>query len=159
MPTKKENFAKNFSRRLGDVLDGRSHTAVGQRTGYSRAVISKYATGDTPESFYILARLAEEYDIDLHKLITGKNAPSTSEVVKRLKPYAMAHLVEAQRKDEQLKAELITLLRDESMGASQLDRKQEIQEQIEELELYCNTLVRSLNEVLAPFGEGINLPL
>jgi len=159
MSTEKEIFAKNFSERLGGVLDGRSHTAVGHRTGYSRAVISKYATGDIPESFYILARLAEEYDIDLHKLITGKHAPTTLEVVKRLKPYAMAHLLEVQRKNERLKAELMTLLKNESEGMPQPDRKDELAEQIGDLELYCNTLVRSLNEVLAPLGEGINLQL
>lgn len=57
---------KEFAERLRQSLDGRTHVAVGKRIGCSRAVISKYASGDIPECLNILVRVM----IQTHVVLT-----------------------------------------------------------------------------------------
>ncbi len=153
---KKGEFSKNFSSRLQVILDGRTQTSVSKRLGYSQAVLSKYLMGDTPESFLLLAKLAREYKIDLHRLLAGENSPIVAELIRRLKPYVVACLHEITQKMEFTKTELIELLRKQAMGKGvHLERINEISEEIEELQIHHDTIVNSVNEVLEPLGEKI----
>jgi transcriptional regulator with XRE-family HTH domain len=96
MPNKNNNYSKNFSDRLAKILDERTQVSVSKRLGCSRGVIQKYLAGDIPESFELLSKLAKEYDVDLHWLLTGEqlgvdeNDPRVKECIQRIK--AMASL-------------------------------------------------------------------
>lgn len=144
MAIEKEDFAKNFSERLKRALDGRTHTAVSERLGCSRALLSKYLSGDIPDTFWLLAKLAEEYKVDLHDLLTGQPSPSIAEVEKRLKPFVYAHLAEVTQKIKNLQDE-------RSQRPSRLV-EHEINEQVEDLNLYYKAVLKGLNEGLKPYG-------
>lgn len=141
---KKSDFAKNFSERLRKALDDRTHTAVSERLGCSRALLSKYLSGDIPDTFWLLAKLAEEYKIDLHDLLTGQPSPSIAEVEKRLKPFVYAHLAEVAQRIKELQNE-------RSQRPSRL-AEHEINGQLEDLNLYYKAVLEGLNEGLKPYG-------
>lgn len=141
---KKEEFSKKFSERLLRALDSRTLTAVGERIGCSQAVLSKYLSGDIPGSFWLLAKLAEEYKIDLHDLLTGRPSPSIAEVEKRLKPFVYAHLAEVTQK--------IKKLQDERFQRPSRLAEHEINEQLQDLNLYYKAVLEGLNEGLKPYG-------
>jgi len=89
---KKTQFGERFSARLRAAFDDRTHTAVANKAGCSRAVITKWLAGDVPDNIELLARIAAAYPIDLHTLITGKPSPSAQAVAQVLLPFVHCYL-------------------------------------------------------------------
>lgn len=119
---------------------------LGFKTGGS---VSNIEMGKSPVDIYTLLIIAELLDADLHWLITGK--PSLAVI--RLKPYATCHLAERYQEIQDLEKERSELLVKQSLGEVHLIRLEEIQEEIENRRLYCQTVRKVLNEVLEPLGE------
>jgi transcriptional regulator with XRE-family HTH domain len=158
----KSDFEKNFSSRLRLALDGRSQTAVAKRIGYSQGVISMYLMGDIPDSFTLLMRLAEEFNIDLHKLLTGEDAPGLVEAVKCLSPFIFAYFADMAAQIQRWKDKVAALLaenrqveRDQNQ-IQRTDREIEgVLQLIKRYETYYNTGRQEVNKVLEPLGHPI----
>lgn len=153
---KKEDFSEKFSGRLLVALDGRSQTAVAKRVGYSQAVISMYLQGDIPNSFTLLMRLAKEFNIDLHKLLTGEDAPALVEAVKTLSPSVLAYFADIASRTQRSKGEIIGLLADKkNLGEVDSVKIEGITREIEHLEHLYNSAREPINKVLALVGQAI----
>ena len=156
------DFSKNFSSRLLVALDGRSQTTVAKRVGYSHAVISKYLLGDIPDSFTLLIRLANEFNIDLHKLLTGEDAPGLVEAVKSLSSFVFAYFADMAAQIQRYKDKLVTLLAQKSQSERDQNQIQRIDREIESVielikryETYYNIGRQEVNKVLEPLGHPI----
>jgi len=156
MQAKKVNSEKNFSQRLREALTDRTQTSVSTRLKCSQAVLSAYMAGDLPRSFDILVRLAQEYDIDLHWLLTGERSPVVANLTKALKPHVLAFLAEINRQAQALCDEQISLLQVLDRSKEQNAHLEEIREDIKAIHAYYNEVVDSLNDALEPFGERIS---
>ncbi len=151
MSTEKPDFPGNFSTRLRTALDGRSQTSVGKRLGFSRALVSKYLQGNIPESFHFLARLGTEYGIDLHRLLTGSNAPAVSTALGLLKHYALLRVIALGKEHRHAKARLQKALR----GDADLSEVEALCRELSDLESARDQVIDSLNAALRPFGEAL----
>ena len=156
------DFSKNFSSRLRLALDGRSQTTVAKRVGYSHAVISKYLLGDIPDSFTLLIRLAKEFNIDLHKLLTGEDAPGLVQVANSLSPFILAYFGDMAMQIQRFKGEIIDLLAQKSQSERDQNQIQRIDREIESVielikryETYYNIGRQEVNKVLEPLGHPI----
>ncbi len=158
----KSDFEKNFSSRLRLALDGRSQTAVANRIGYSQGVISMYLMGDIPDSFTLLMRLAKEFNIDLHKLLTGEEPPGLVEAVKSLSPFVFAYFADMAAQIQRYKDKLVALLAQKSQTERDQKQIQRIDREIESVielikryETYYNIGRQEVNKVLEPLGHPI----
>jgi transcriptional regulator with XRE-family HTH domain len=155
MTRKKTDFKKNFSARLRLSLDGRSQTEVAKRIGYSRAVMSMYLLGDIPNSFTLLMRLAKEFNIDLHKLLTGDDAPSLVEAVKCLNPFVLGYFADMVARIQRFKGEIIDVLADANRSEADSVKIQWITREIKHLETYYSIARDQVNKVLEPLGQAV----
>ena len=151
----KSDFEKNFSSRLRLALDGRSQTAVANRIGYSQGVISMYLMGDIPDSFTLLMRLAKEFNIDLHKLLTGEDAPGLVEAVNCLSPYVLGRFADMAARIQRFKGDIIDLQADKDRSEADKVKIQWIAREIEHLETYYSIGRDQVNKVLEPLGQPV----
>jgi transcriptional regulator with XRE-family HTH domain len=158
----KSDFEKKFSSRLRLALDGRSQTAVAKRIGYSQAVISMYLMGDIPDSFTLLMRLAKEFNIDLHKLLTGEDAPGLVEAVKRLSPFLFAYFADMAAQIQRWKDKVTALVaenrqleRDQNQIQRTAREIEGVLQLIKRYETYYNIGRQEVNKVLEPLGHPI----
>ena len=149
------DFSKNFSSRLRLALDGRSQTTVAKRVGYSHAVISKYLLGDIPDSFTLLIRLAKEFNIDLHKLLTGEDAPGLVQVANSLSPFILAYFGDMAMQIQRFKGEIIDLLADKNHSEANNIKIKGIMCELVQLQQYYNDAREVVNKVLAPLGQAV----
>lgn len=148
-------FQKNFPARLLVAMDGRSQTEVAKRIGYSQPVISKYLLGDTPDSFIFLVRLAKEFNIDLHKLLTGEDAPGLVEAVKCMSPFVLSYFADMAARIQRFKGEIIDALADKNHSEANNVKIQWITREIEHLETYYSIARDQVNKVLEPLGQAV----
>jgi transcriptional regulator with XRE-family HTH domain len=149
------DFSKNFSSRLLVALNGRSQTEVAKRVGYSHAVMSKYLLGDIPNSFTLLMRLAREFNIDLHKLLTGEDAPGLVEAVNCLSPYVLGRFADMAARIQRFKGDIIDLQADKDRSEADKVKIQWIAREIEHLETYYSVGRDQVNKVLEPLGQPV----
>ena len=152
---KNSDFSKNFASRLRLALNGRSQTTVAKRVGYSHAVISKYLLGDIPDSFTLLIRLAKEFNIDLHKLLTGEDAPGLVQAAHSLSPFILAYFGNMARQIQQFHAELRDLVADKNHSEANDTKIKGIMCELVQLQQYYNDAREVVNKVLAPLSEPV----
>lgn len=147
-------FRTAFGSRLRSLRKKRGFTQAGlaEKIGYKSSVaVSKIENGHTIPNLVTLAKIADLLSIDLHWLITG----TASRAVKRLKPFALAHLTLRQQDVVNLRNEVADLGIRESMGEPHALRAERIAGEIQDLRLYCKVIRETLNEVLDDLGESI----
>jgi len=144
----------NFALRLRDARSkaGLTQEQLGEKLGFKgNTAIYRFEAGVSSPSIKILIELASVLDIDLHWLITGKS----SLAVKRLKPFAEAHLAQIAKQMQDLEAERADLQLKGSFGGMSVPRCDKIKDELENLRLYRQTVRQVLNEVLGPLGESV----
>ncbi len=131
---------------------GFTQTELAQKIGFKTGgSVSNLEIGKTPIDICTLYKIQTILEADIHWLITGK--PSAAVI--RLRPYAACHLAERYQQIQELEKERSDLLVKQSLGDIHTVRLYEIKEEIENLRLYCQTVIKVLNEVLEPIGEKI----
>ena len=68
---------KVIGERIQSIRGSRDQRTFAENVDSVQQTISKYERGEVPRSWLFLARLAEEENVDLNRLLTGK--PSTSD--------------------------------------------------------------------------------
>ncbi|MFZ0035691.1 MAG: helix-turn-helix domain-containing protein [Sedimentisphaerales bacterium] len=148
------NFEENFALRLRDTRNkaGLTQEQLGEKLGFKgNTAVYRFEADVSSPSIAILSKLASVLNVDLHWLITGES----SLAVKRLKPFAEAHLQQKAKEMQDLEAERAELQLKGSFGGGSGLRCDEIRGELENLRLYCQTVRQVLNEVLAPLGESL----
>lgn len=154
---KKREFIKNFSQRLANLFNGRTQTAVSKQLKCSQGVISKYLDGKIPDSFLFLFRLTEEYEVDLHLLITGNPSPSVEKLLNKLKPHILSYLTQISQMAQDCRSEQFDLLQSDFPRPKEVQQQIEmLQKQVEELHKFYDQEHESINEALEPYGFKIS---
>jgi len=141
---------ENFPIRLSIALNGRKQTAVSKQLKCSQAAISAYLYGHTPRSLSIMAKLANEYKIDLNWLLTGKQTPQVKELVTALKPHIMAYLAGMLNEAQTARDQWCSLLETLPKSKEQLRQQQELHDRLAELERQYRDVVDELNVIFEP---------
>jgi transcriptional regulator with XRE-family HTH domain len=148
------DFEKNFTLRLRDARNkaGLTQEQLGEKLGFKgNTAVYRFEAGVSSPSITILSKLANVLNVDIHWLITGES----SLAVKRLKPFAEAHLAQIAKKMQDLEAERAELQLKGSFGGGSVPRCDAIRDELENMRLYRQTVQQVLNEVLAPLGESL----
>lgn len=154
----KKNFTEDvtFGRRLRNlrIAKGLSQSQLAALIGYKRGgSVSNIENDKTPPDINALVKIAENFNIDLHWLITGES--SAMHAVKLLKPFAETHLAQITKKMQDLEAERAELQLRGSFGGMSVPRCDEIKDELENMRLYCREVRKVLNEALDPLGESL----
>jgi len=72
MQKKNHIFNKNFAERLAVLFNKETQSSVSKRLDCSQGLLSNYLKGEIPDTISLLSKLANEYSVDLHLLITGE---------------------------------------------------------------------------------------
>jgi transcriptional regulator with XRE-family HTH domain len=145
---------ENFGIRLKGTRKKRgiSRKDLAAKLGLSNPTqISRYESGKAFPPLPTLQKLATILQIDLHWLLMGE----ISLAVKRLKPFAQSHLAQMAKQSQDLLTERSELNIKGTIGEIHTVRYEEINGELENIRLYCQTVRQVLNEVLEPMGESI----
>jgi len=72
MSKKNYIFNKNFAERLAVLFNKETQSSISKRLDCSQGLLSNYLKGEIPDTVSLLSKLANEYSVDLHLLITGE---------------------------------------------------------------------------------------
>lgn len=159
----KKEFSKNFSKRFLKALDGKTQSSVAKKLGFSQAFISKYLAGDVPESFIFLNKLAQEYQIDIHELITGEESLKHKEeitkyktAIRRVLAYYYGFVGRLSEEKYRLENEKAILINSNiSKEPVMLGRVHEIEKKISDLDIEHLRIHKKLETILNPLGVNL----
>lgn len=72
-----DDLRTRVGKRLQEIRGTRDQRTFAETVDSVQQTISKYERGEIPRSWLFLARLAEEEDIDLNRLLLGEGQPDT----------------------------------------------------------------------------------
>jgi transcriptional regulator with XRE-family HTH domain len=170
------DFQKFFGTRLQSIREakGVSRDQVAKSLGFNGpSQISRYELGKAFPNCKALNQIASILDVDLNWLITGEYSSQVRTAINQLEPFARSHLEDINKRRRDLAQEAAKLQPKDNKNADVVHiipqagtnepkmiglkkvqdvfRFHEINDEMEELRMYYDTVSKFIDQALAPF--------